>query len=423
MAKKYREDVSNLLTLTSTADVNWVRRFYLTSIFDTLGQDLEPGTVIKTIEHTVGLSQSLLQPAYIESLASELTFTQDVSYLTAIPLSVTSELELTQALASSLHYRDVESVLELTQEVEVKVPTYLSLNHDLSMCWHTIEELSTLTIEELAALCADRGLRQSVEVQRSITNISITSYLQLTQESAKVLVVQVGNHINFTHEVLTVAAYEVVISNLSLTQTLAYEKSTLIESTLELIQTVEADAEFNRSLSNTLLLTQYAVPNIEDTYTSLFSPHTITEGNVTLTYPFYDPDYTIILRAPEFDNSEDFEFRRINRRTRGGDLVIHRQVYWPIAERLDMKFTNLTHAVTDSLLRFLNISIGKEIGLLDHEGRQWKGIILTPSARVKANTGRECQYSVSINFEGSIAGSHQFESSILGTGLMTGVLV
>jgi hypothetical protein len=53
------------------------------------------------------------------------------------------------------------------------------------------------------------------------------------------------------------------------------------------------------------------------------------------------------------------------------------------------------------LLDFLLTSLGAEIGLLDHENRQWRGILLNPEAEI-TQTQREgsCEYAVSLEFEG-----------------------
>lgn len=420
-----KRDAENTLVLTSTAEVNWTRLFY---IIDTLVLDGSNAVdeKIKTVTSTLVLIDTLSQNQLIESASNSLELTQDTSYISAIKLSVSNSLLLQHSVNSSSHHRNAENVLDLQQTVEFKIPSDYSASHNISDCWWTDEELSNLTVEELAAICVDRGLRQSVEVRRSLTNLSITSYLQLQQSAVKSLALQVGNHIHFQHSAVTIAAYESIQSNLSLSQSLSYDKTTLVTSTLDLTQTVDPDATFNRSLSHSLELIQYAViydESILSPSPEFTAPVLVASGNVTLTYPFGAPLTSVVLRSPEFDNVEQLEFQRINRRIRGGDLIIHRQAYWPIAERLSMKFTNLTHTVGDSVLDFLSATIGLEIGLLDHEGRQWRGIILTPSARLSADTGRECQYSIALEFEGTVSeGSEYLFADLSGTGLMTGVL-
>jgi hypothetical protein len=419
-----KQSVENTLTLISSVEGNWTRRFYVEDTL-VLNQETIVDEIIKQVYSTLDLTHELSQNQLVESLSNTISFSQNAVGITNILLDVSNTLNLQQSFITNFHYRAVENVLDLQQEIVFKVPSDYSLASNLSDCWWTDEEINTLTAEELEALCDDRGLRQSVEVRRSITNIAVTSYLQLQQNAVKSLALQVGNHIHLLGVANTVAAYEQVLSELSLSQSLSYDKTTLVVSTLELVQTVDPDATFNRSLSSTLNLSQYTVHIDEDLYAPSpeFSlPNLVSTGSVILTYPFFSPIRTVTLRSPEFDNIEQLEFQRINRRTRGGDLTIHRQDYWPIAERLSMNFTNLTHSVGDSLLEFLAVSIGQEIGLLDNENRQWRGLILTPSARLSADTGRECQYSVSIEFEGITISDTQLEVGYLSTGLLTGAL-
>jgi len=51
------------------------------------------------------------------------------------------------------------------------------------------------------------------------------------------------------------------------------------------------------------------------------------------------------------------------------------------------------------MLTFLDDSLGKEVGLLDHESRQWRGIITTPAAQLAEVT---IGHNVSLEFQGAL---------------------
>jgi hypothetical protein len=67
---------------------------------------------------------------------------------------------------------------------------------------------------------------------------------------------------------------------------------------------------------------------------------------------------------------------------------------------LSLEVQHLKQTQVDDLLDFFLDSLGQEVGLLDHENRQWRGIILTPDAEV-TYVGRENR-SVQFDFEGEL---------------------
>ena len=128
---------------------------------------------------------------------------------------------------------------------------------------------------------------------------------------------------------------------------------------------------------------------------------TLGHGTLTLTHPFVSPTTTLVLRNPAFGNSDRVAFNRINRKTRGGTLVVYADPAWPKMQSLQVTVNALSSQQAADTLAFLKLSLGQEIGLLDHENRQWRGTITNPDAEV-ANPGRD-DYSVSLEFEGALA--------------------
>ena len=121
----------------------------------------------------------------------------------------------------------------------------------------------------------------------------------------------------------------------------------------------------------------------------LFSPAT---GTVT---------DSVTLRAPNLGNKDRLSFNRIVRETRGGTLIVFADPIWPKLETLVLSFSGLTPLRAQQLLAFLETHLGEEIGLLDWEGRCWKGVVMTPTNPV-VQDARD-SYSASLEFEGELA--------------------
>lgn len=126
---------------------------------------------------------------------------------------------------------------------------------------------------------------------------------------------------------------------------------------------------------------------------------TLSTGILTLTHPFVSPTLTLILRNPDFGNTDVINFTRIDRDTRGGDRKIFSDPKWAQWERLTLPITNICTVTDGNIIAFLNASLGEKIGLLDWEGRQWKGIIVNPETDVVELSGG---FSVRLVFEGEI---------------------
>jgi hypothetical protein len=118
---------------------------------------------------------------------------------------------------------------------------------------------------------------------------------------------------------------------------------------------------------------------------------TLTCGNLSIT-----------LRNPDFGNTESIESRRIQRQTRGGDLITYRDSRWSKTIIIGYKITILSETELYKWQTFLRVSLGKLCTLVDYEGRTWQGVILTPNDET-SQPAREI-YSAGFQFQGEITG-------------------
>lgn len=127
-----------------------------------------------------------------------------------------------------------------------------------------------------------------------------------------------------------------------------------------------------------------------------------TQAGITLTYPRESPTSTLLLEIPNFGNEDTWNFTRIDRTTRGNDRKIFSDPKWAKFERLTFTMSGNTADCTagiDEIIAFLNVSLMKEIGFTDWEGRTWKGFIVAPETEVSETVDG---FSLQIIFEGEL---------------------
>jgi hypothetical protein len=131
------------------------------------------------------------------------------------------------------------------------------------------------------------------------------------------------------------------------------------------------------------------------------TPPVLGSGTLTLTHPRVTPTLTLTLKNPEFGNADVVRFTKVDRLTRGGDRKFFSDSGWGSTQSFELEIANVCEAKVsiDDILDFLNASLGEEIGLLDWENRQWKGIIVAPETDVTPQVGG---HTVRIVFEGEL---------------------
>jgi len=129
---------------------------------------------------------------------------------------------------------------------------------------------------------------------------------------------------------------------------------------------------------------------------------TISGTRFRLAYPAFDVGGTIDfidLRSPAFGNRERLDATRINRETHGGNLIIFADPNWPEVQTLQMTFEGLKSTQARGLITFIERWLGREIGVFDHEGRAWKGVIVNPNEAVTQDGTSSFSASLEIEAE------------------------
>jgi len=208
---------------------------------------------------------------------------------------------------------------------------------------------------------------------------------------------------------------------LSLSQTAAVDKCKTTRSTLALTGRATAARSGLRDAASALDLRQAATfsivfagvrqqyhPFVGEGAPGAPTPPPVTVGppeHVSLPFRLFYPASgtvtdSVTLRAPNLGNKDRLSFNRILRETRGGTLVVFADPIWPKIQTLVLTFSGLSATQSQQLLTFLETHLGEEIGLLDWEGRCWKGVVMTQTEPV-VQDGRN-SFSASLEFEGEL---------------------
>ena len=409
--KKYQipSDAGLTTSLTDVASTNIIRLVSASSeLF--IFQETTPNHLLNTDAETLNLTdEATITSNILDNSIVEILNLKHYNIVGPIRYNPKFQLDglvmnLTQSVIASISSGKATSTLFLTQNVNGQKP-----NTNVS---HFFGLLST----------ASSG---------KVYNIGLTSFLSLGDSGASTFILTASSHIQLSQSGETVL-YDELNDVLVLTHTVSISSSAPLAGVLNLTQTLDADLVYTRSASNVLNLNViYNDITGDDDYPSASSdnwilgstlrqyvtlyrptldfceyagsnePPVLTKrSTIILTYPYPIYRYILELRNPVFDDTEQLEFRRINRYTRGGELKLFRDPNWPDAKRLIYSFDNLKPSESFGYLEFIKYSLGKEIGLLDYESRQWRGIIITPDGPVEEED--RPGFSLTFEFEGII---------------------
>ena len=124
---------------------------------------------------------------------------------------------------------------------------------------------------------------------------------------------------------------------------------------------------------------------------------TFDAGTLVLTHPATSPTLTLTLDNPGFGDENLLSFTRIDRTTRGNVRHIYSDPKWASWERLTFTVDGICQETRDTIIAFLNASLGEKIGLADWEGRTWEGFIVAPDTDIEEDTQG---FKLDLTFEG-----------------------
>jgi len=91
---------------------------------------------------------------------------------------------------------------------------------------------------------------------------------------------------------------------------------------------------------------------------------------------------SLTLRTPNFGDRDRNSYSRINRESRGGSLTVFRDPKWPAIRSLVMDFSGIKDSEVDTVIAFLEDTLGQEIAFRDWSGRVWTGLIVNPDSAI-----------------------------------------
>lgn len=440
-ADVFTPSVESILNLTDSAKARHNFNVSATNILALNQQVTNDSIKEHSAANTLAFVQTLAENFVLASAANTLALTGSAGAGKNIPQSASSVMVLAQTLAENFKLQSAASSIAFTQFVVATINTAkvisVSNNMALSQTLSLARVFNRSIPFNAADFQAEIQFTQSAVVARNIRvqaantlglvsdvqlkehNEAVTSFLSFAQKMGRVVTASAANSMFLQQEAARIFK---LTSQLNLISTATPVTGRDAVSIIPFVSTATVLSDFARIVTQNLGIRQAvsfhidnsAPPNVECTYSPFVgtvtsgitppptTPPTLGTATLTLTHPFVDPTTTLILRNPELNNAERFQFARINRTTRGGDLKIFSDPTWPKQETLKVQIEALTSAQKDSLVSFFEDNIGLEIGLLDDENRQWKGIITQPDADITDVSGNDCTYSVIFEFEGEL---------------------
>lgn len=407
-----------------------------------LTQDVHVPVRIERLTSNLSLTSNVVEKVHLrESLTSNISFTQGFSRTQEASITsnltmagetgtylgqgesfmLDNTLNMTSEVVTSGLLQAIGSTISISQQVEVQAPNY----QYMASVMHLISEVGQPAFEK---------------------NLSVNNTIVFTQIASRPYYGTASTTINLVSEAWW---SERPTSTLNLIQTTDYGKTKGMEvGAMDLVQTIVLTGDWSRAINQDLGLGHsltYYIPDPcgKKAYTPYLGESSISsnptppdedlpfvqglpEGErFQLLYPgIGEATDTVELRAPNLDNRERLAFTRINRETRGGRLTVFADPIWPQINTLVLSFTGLTKTEVDDVQAFLANHLGKEVGLIDWEGRQWVGLITSPTEPAVQDGGGACggRFTISLEFEGVLLDDMPSGSHMTITGTVVAVL-
>jgi hypothetical protein len=331
-------------------------------------------------------------------------------------------IDLQQNVSLSIHMLAAESMLTLADALSTLQPHYAAAESTVQTVGQVYDPVTKSLVDVLS------GLQDTAAVARIVTSpFAFRHYLQLAG-TASAMRIKAGARTAAAESNLELG-YELyrnvvgdAVNHFELTAEAVADRCLPLAALLDLEQAAAVTLAGGRRAESALVLAHslaYAIagnavlqqyhPFVGEGVLGAPTPPPVALPVPTerVTTPFqllYPATGTatdsVTLRAPNLGNKDRLGFNRIVRETRGGTLVVFADPIWPKIQTLVLTFSGLRSTQAQQLLAFLETHLGAEIGLLDWEGRTWKGVVTTPTDPV-VQDGRD-SFSASLEFEGEL---------------------
>ena len=389
-----------LVLLTDEADHNWLFATASTVMSLSTSNYLAQSYLV-TAGNSLVLTDLVEHNWHIVAANTALIWAQEGYRGQEYMLLAGSDMVLNQAARPGLRYLSVSDTIDLSQTEDTRRPYHRTLISFLTgpLQWVYDPDLLAYVLQPVPELtqsatvgtnyAAPFANRQYIQFVHSAWTIhDKASGLPLSATSSLVLS-DSGIH----------GPSEFATSQLSLVQAARGDVSKFADTELVLEQTasrvilrvpigannaLDINSTVAFSITNSRILCDYApaIGSTTDPDAPLppkWDQPLISDGHgVTFFFPPENPTTTIHLRGPDFDNTNRLSFQRINRESRGGTLIVYADKIWPKVQHLVFQFSGLQEDEAQNFLTFCKTTLGKAIGLIDWENREWRGVIISP---------------------------------------------
>jgi hypothetical protein len=357
------------------------------------------------------LAWPMVQAVGIRQVTDSLNITQTVTANLVYNRSISTALSLSSiGTGTAILSRTASDALALTQSAgqwfDVSASSALSLgDNNTSDIWRPASSALALTnaLSYLAELHLTPNSILNLNDQANGYNTHLYETLTLSQNVFLTIQRSVA-HVLTLSDLAQIVHSVAVVSALTLTDLASELNYKNIVDALGLTDVVTHSNILNFHVTDSLSFKHAVIGGNQTHFSSCAeeyvpSPALGTRTGITLTHPYGSPTLSLDMRNPRFGNVLTGNMQTINRRLRGGQLSSGRGVTWPDIVTIRLAFEALDSVKKGEFLNFVKESSGYEIGLLDHENRQWRGVIVSPDI-VSTQLGRVCNFGTEFEFRG-----------------------
>ena len=258
-------------------------------------------------------------------------------------------------------------------------------------------------------LVTTQTVRHNIRTRRLSNKLTLTQGVTYRRSIAKL---SVGHTLLLYNSVNKDPVYKTVTQAFLCYQSIALPKTDAVSQSVNLVQSIVANN--TKGVTSTLAMTSTVLGNIVKAVTvsqTLTSVNGVSAWLTNANFNYLNPVFVVnekvrfryqtndvYLRKPEFDDTYGYEFTRIKRNSRGGDLIISRDPMWPSQKTFRISFAYLTAQEIAQMLDFTQASLGRKVRYLNYDNIEWEGYIMNPQGET-VQAGRSNR-TLTIEFQG-----------------------